>query len=572
MPARRLHAGLLAIGFVMIIFTGRLVQLQGVDSTVYAAQAQAQYLHKVTLPADRGTIVDRNGSVLADSVDAANITGDPLLARTSKTTSPWAMAGQLAPLLGIDHNVLANELSGKGQFVYLAHDVSPQTAQAILKLKLPGIATETTKKRVYPGGELAANVLGFVGSDGNGLGGLEYQYQDLLAGKSGQLTVELGHNGQVIPDGVGHDAAAVSGHDIQLTLDRDIQWKAQQAITDQVRATGADGGSVIVMQPRTGQILAMATTPTFDPAKPGSSPVQDRGNSALSDVFEPGSTNKVITMAAAIDSGVLTPTSPIDVPSTLVRADKVFHDAESHGLLHLTLAGVLAQSSNIGTILASERVGVSRLYSYLQAFGLGQSSGLHFPGETRGILDPPRTWSPSQQYTVPFGQGLSVNALQVATVYATIANNGVRVAPSLVKGYVQPDGSVTPAAAPLQTRVVSDTAAKQVETMLEAVTTDQGTAPAARIAGYRVAGKTGTAQRVDPACGCYRGYTASFVGFAPADDPQLVVLVVLDNPIFGHYGGSVAAPVFRDVMSFALESEKIPPTGTTPPVLKLSLP
>ena len=572
MPARRLHAGLLAIGFVMIIFTGRLVQLQGVDSTVYAAQAQAQYLHKVTLPADRGTILDRNGVALADSVDADNITGDPLLARTSKTTSPWVMAGQLAPLLGINHNVLADELSGKGQFVYLSHDASPQTAKAILALKLPGIATESTKKRVYPGGELAANVLGFVGSDGNGLGGLEYQYQNLLAGKSGQLTVELGHNGQVIPDGVGHDAAAVSGHDLQLTLDRDIQWKAQQAITAQVRSTGADGGSVIVMQPRTGQILAMATTPTFDPAKPGSSPVQDRGNSALSDVFEPGSTNKVITMAAAIDSGVLTTASPIDVPSTLIRADKVFHDAESHGLLHLTLAGVLAQSSNIGTILASEKVGVSRLYSYLQAFGLGQSSGLHFPGETRGILDPPSTWSPSQQYTVPFGQGLSVNALQVATVYSTIANGGVRVAPSLVKGYVQPDGSIAPAAAPVQTRVVSDAAAKQVEAMLEAVTTNQGTAPAARIDGYRVAGKTGTAQRVDPACGCYRGYTASFVGFAPADDPQLVVLVVLDNPIFGHFGGAVAAPVFRDVMSFALESEKIPPTGTTPPLLKLTLP
>jgi cell division protein FtsI (penicillin-binding protein 3) len=269
---------------------------------------------------------------------------------------------------------------------------------------------------------------------------------------------------------------------------------------------------------------------------------------------------------------VLTPTSPIDVPSTLVRANKVFHDAESHGDLHLTLAGVLAHSSNIGTILASERVGVSRLYAYLQAFGLGQASGLHFPGESRGILDPPSKWSASQQYTVPFGQGLSVNSLQVATVYAAIANGGVRIAPTLVKAFVQPDGSVKSAAAPTQIRVVSEPAAKQVQSMLEAVTTDQGTAPAARIDGYRVAGKTGTAQRVDPACGCYRGYTASFVGFAPADNPQLVVVVVLDNPIYGHFGGAVAAPVFKDVMSFALESQKVPPTGTTPPVVKLTLP
>jgi cell division protein FtsI (penicillin-binding protein 3) len=571
-PPRRLHAALLAIGFVMIVFTGRLMQLQGVDSTVYAAQAHAQYAHKVTLPADRGTIIDRNGVALADTVDARDITGDPLLASTSTKTTPWVMAGQLAPLLGVDRSTVSADLTGKTQFVYLARGVTPQTAKTILKLGLPGVAAENVKKRVYPAGDLAANVVGFVGSDGNGLGGLEYQYDKMLAGKNGQLTVELGHDGQVIPDGVGNGDAAVAGHDIQLTLDSDIQWKAQQAIAAQVQATGADGGSVIVMQPRTGQILAMATTPTFDPAKPGASRAEDRGNAALSDVFEPGSTNKVITMAAAIDSGVLTTTSPIDVPSTLVRADKVFHDAESHGLLHLTLAGVLAQSSNLGTILASERVGVGRLYSYLRAFGLGQSSGMQFPGESRGILDPPSTWSPSQQYTVPFGQGLSVNALQVATVYSTIANGGVRVAPSLVKGFVQPDGSIAPATAPTQVRVVSDYAAKQVESMLEAVTTDQGTAPEARIPGYRVAGKTGTAQRVDPACGCYRGYTASFVGFAPADDPQLVVLVVLDNPIYGQFGGAVAAPVFRDVMSFALESEKIPPTGTTPPVVKLKLP
>ncbi|MDQ1486381.1 MAG: hypothetical protein QOJ62_2074 [Actinomycetota bacterium] len=556
----------------MIVFTGRLMQLQGVDSTLYAAQAHAQYLHSVTLPANRGLILDRNGVPLADTVDARDIYADPLIAGTSKTTNPAAMAARLAPLLGIDRSVLTKNLTGKAQFVYLAHGVSPQTANAVLALALPGVGAQNTKKRVYPGGDLAANVVGFVGADGKGLGGLEYQYQQLLAGKDGDLTVEVGHNGQVIPDGVGNGTAAIAGQSIQLTIDRDIQWKAQQALAAQVQATGADGGSVIVMQPRTGEILAMATTPTFNPANPGSAPASARGNAALSDVFEPGSTNKVITMAAAIDSGVLTPTSPIDVPSTLVRANKVFHDAESHGDLHLTLAGVLAHSSNIGTILAAERVGVSRLYAYLQAFGLGQASGLHFPGESRGILDPPSKWSASQQYTVPFGQGLSVNSLQVATVYAAIANGGVRIAPTLVKAFVQPDGSVKSAAAPTQTKVVSEPAAKQVQSMLEAVTTDQGTAPAARIDGYRVAGKTGTAQRVDPACGCYRGYTASFVGFAPADNPQLVVVVVLDNPIYGHFGGAVAAPVFKDVMSFALESQKVPPTGTTPPVVKLTLP
>jgi cell division protein FtsI (penicillin-binding protein 3) len=569
-PARRLHAALLVIVFVMIVFTGRLFQLQGVDSSVYASEANKQYLQSVTIPAARGEIVDRYGAPLAQSVDARDITADPLLAKTSKTTNPGAMAEELAPLLGVDRAKLATALTGKGQFVYLARGVTPATAAAVLKLALPGVRAEKTMKRVYPGGDLAANVVGFVGTDGDGLAGLEYQFDKALAGKDGTLTEQVGHNGTVIPDGGDKGHPAVPGQGIELTIDRDIQWKAQQALADAVAKTGAQGGSVIVMRPKTGEILAMATSPTFDPANPGAAPAADRGNPAVSDVFEPGSTNKVITMAAAIDSGVLTAESPLDVPPTLNRAGEVFHDAETHGEEHLTLAGVLAESSNIGTILASEQVGVTRLYDYLRAFGLGQHTGLDFPGESQGLLDDPSKWNASQRYTIPFGQGISVNAVQVASVYATIANGGVRVTPSLVKGVIADDGRVQPVAPPTQTRVVKPQTAQQVERMLEAVTTDEGTAPAARIPGYRVAGKTGTAQRVDGSCGCYRGYTASFVGFAPADDPQLVTLVVLDNPIRGHYGGTVAAPVFKDVMSFALESLKIPPTGTKPPVVKLT--
>lgn len=569
-PAHRLHAALLVIAFVMIVFTGRLLQLQGVDSSVYASEANKQYAQSVTIPAARGSIVDRNGAPLAESVDARDITADPLLAKTSTTTNPGAMAEQLSPLLGVDRAQLATDLTGKGQFVYLARGVTPATAAAVLKLGLPGVRAEKTMKRVYPNGDLAANVLGFVGVDGDGLAGLEYKFQKTLAGKDGKLTEQVGHNGAVIPDGGDKGHPAVPGQGIELTLDRDIQWKAQDALAAAVAKTGAAGGTVIVMRPQTGEILAMATAPTFDPANPGAVPAANRGNPALSDVFEPGSTNKVITMSAAIDSGVLTPESPIDVPPTLNRAGQVFHDAEVHGEEHLTLAGVLAVSSNIGTILASEAVGTTRLYDYLRAFGLGQRTGLGFPGESPGLLDDPSKWNASQRYTIPFGQGISVNALQVASVYATIANGGVRVTPSLVKGVMADDGTLRPAAAPTQTRVVKPETAQQVERMLEAVTTNQGTAPEARIPGYRVAGKTGTAQRVDSSCGCYRGYTASFVGFAPADNPQLVTLVVLDNPIRGYYGGSVAAPVFKDVMSFALESLKIPPTGTAPPVVKLT--
>ena len=567
-----MHAALLVVAFVMTVFTARLFQLQGVDSSVYASEATKQYVQTQTLQATRGTITDRNGTVLAQSVDARDITGDPWLATTSTSTGPDEMADKLAPLVGVSAATLAKRLDGTSRFVYLARNVTPAVAAEVVHLGLPGVRAVPTKERSYPGGELAANVIGFVGADGAGLAGIEYEYQSQLAGENGTSTVEVGSDGTVIPDGGHKGTAAVPGKNIELTIDSDIQWEAQRAIGAAVATTGAASGTVIVMQPNTGEILAMATTPTFDPANPGASPAKNRGNSAVSDVFEPGSTNKVITMAAAVDSGVLTPTSPIVVPPTLTRGGTVFHDAETHGEEHLTLAGVLAESSNIGTILASEKVGTTRLYDYLRAFGLGQRTGVGFPGESKGLLVDPSSWSASQRYTIPFGQGLSVTALQVASVYATIANGGVRVTPTLVKGVETDGGSFAPIAPVSRTRVVQESTATQMERMLEAVTTDQGTAPAARIPGYRVAGKTGTAQRVDPTCGCYRGYTASFVGFAPADNPKLVVLVVLDNPIRGHYGGTVAAPVFKDVMSFALQTEKIPPTGTTPPVLQLTTP
>jgi len=571
-PSRRLHAVLLATVFVVIVFGLRLVEIQGIQGEVYSRQAQAQYLRSTTLPAPRGEIVDRNGAVLATSVDARDVVVDPSIAKQSTSPTPQVMAARLAPLLGVPASTLLSRLTGPGRFAYLARGVTPAVAAKVLALDLPGVAAEPVLKRSYPNGSLGASVIGFVGIDGNGLGGLEYAYDATLAGHAGHRTVETGSDGTVLPDGATTVTPPVPGEGLQLTLDRDIEWEAQQALAQQVTATGAKGGTVIVMRPRTGEILAMASVPTFDPAHPQDAPPSVLGNPAVSDVFEPGSTAKVITMAAALDSGILTPTSVIDVPPTLDRAGYTFHDAEPHGEEKLTLTGVLAQSSNIGAILASERVGTQRLYQYLRAFGLGEPSGLGFPGESAGVIGTPQSWSASQRYTIPFGQGIAVNAMQVADVYATIANGGVRVTPTLIKGIIGRDGTLHPAAPPKQTRVISAAAARQLEEMLEAVTTDQGTAPAARIPGYRVAGKTGTAQRVDSSCACYRGYTASFVGFAPADDPQLLVLVVLDDPVNGHFGGAVAAPVFRQVMSFALQTEKIPPTGTTPPQLPLQVP
>jgi cell division protein FtsI (penicillin-binding protein 3) len=559
---------MVAIAAVLTVFGGRLVQLQGFDSSAYAAQAEQQRLQHTALPATRGSILDRNGVELAASVDARAVYADPSLVKDPQTT-----AVTLSPLLGVSSESLAEKMSDpKVRFVYLAHQLSPADGKRVLALNLPGIGLEPESKRVYPGGELAANVIGFVGADGHGLGGLEYAYDSRLSGTPGKLTQEIGRDGRAIPSGADVEKAPVPGQDLMLTIDRDIQWEAQQAITAQVAATGADSGTVIVMNPRTGQVLAMATAPSFDPSDPGASPAADRGNRPLRDVYEPGSTNKVITFAAALETGAITPTTPVTVPPTLDRANHTFHDAEVHGVENLTAAGVLAESSNIGTILISEKVGKDALYRFLKAFGFGDPTGIGYPGESGGILPPASKWNATQQYTIPFGQGVSVTAMQVASVYATVANDGVRVQPTLISGFRGPDGSVTALPAPQQRRVISAKTAEELRMMLEGVVSDQGTAPAAEIAGYRVAGKTGTAQRVDPTCGCYRGYTASFVGFAPADNPQVVTEVVLQNPVRGHYGGSVAAPVFHDVTAFALQSLRIPPTGTQPPVLQLTAP
>jgi cell division protein FtsI (penicillin-binding protein 3) len=361
----------------------------------------------------------------------------------------------------------------------------------------------------------------------------------------------------------------VAGSAVRLTLDRDIQWDAQKAIAEQVARTQADGGTIVVMN-RTGDILAMADAPQFDPNDVGAADPRVLGNRSTGAVYEPGSVNKVITMAAALDRNLINASTPVTVPPTLERGGKTFHDAEPHGTEHLTAAGVLARSSNIGTVLISEQVGTAKLDQTMRAFGLGARTALNFPGESAGLL-PKLPWSPTQSATIPFGQGTSATALQMASVYATIANGGVRVAPRLVDAVIAPDGTEQPTPRPPGQRVISERTAQTLTQMLEAVATDEGTAPAAEVPGYRVAGKTGTADRVDPACSCYRGKVASFIGFAPADDPQVIVEVVLDNPRQGYFGGEVAAPVFQRVMTFALASLGVPPPGTQPARLVLDL-
>ena len=545
---------------VLSLYAGKLVELQAVDSRAMAETAVDTRTRVVQLPASRGDITDTHGVVLATSVEARNITTDQTLVGDVRTT-----AAALSPVLGVPEPTLRKKLTGERRFVYLAKGVTPQVWAQVKALGLSGIYSERTSRRVYPAGELAANVVGFVGAEGTGLGGLEYGLQRELAGTSGTLTYEVAGGGRAIPTGQQEGTEPVPGLDVSLTIDRDIQFVAQRAIASRVAAADADGGTVVVMEPSTGRILAMASAPTFNPNKPGESPAAARNNPALGAAFEPGSTSKVMTLAAVIEEKAAGATTHITVPPTLTRAGKEFHDHDEHPTLKLTLTGVLAKSSNIGTILASERIGPQKLYDYLRKFGMGSATGLSFPGETRGALPPPAQWSGTSFPTIAFGQGLSVNAVQAASIFATIANDGTRVTPSLVSSYTQPDGTVIPAQAGESTQVVSPETARTMRAMLESVVSDQGTAPQAAIPGYRVAGKTGTAQVVDPACGCYAEgqYVASFIGMAPADAPRLVVAVNLTNPRKGHYGGVLAGPVFKRVMTFALQQLQVPPTGTT---------
>ncbi len=562
-PRHRLMHGLFGVGALLAVLAGRLVQLQGLDATAYAAKAEQQRLRKVALAPDRGRILDRNGVELALDVDARAVYADPKLVE-----DPAGSAARLAPLLALKPAEIEAKLRKPGRFVYLARGVDVGLAQRILDLEVPGVRTVPEARRVYPNGALGAAVIGFVGRDGTGLGGVEFALDDQLTGTPGEMLVEEDTDGRQIPGGERRIRPAVAGTTQMLTIDRDIQWQAERVLAAQVRSTRAKGGQILVLDARTGEVLALAVTPSFDPNDHRRAPAGALGNPAVSTVYEPGSVNKVITAAAALETGLLRPDSTVVVPPSIRVADKTFTDVHAHGTERLTFTGVLAKSSNIGTIGIAQRLGTGVVYDYLRRFGFGTRTGIRFPGESAGLLPHPDEWSGSQAGTVPIGQGVSATSLQIAAAYAAIANGGVRVAPSLVRGSVGPDGVLHPVPRPAQTRAVSAATAAALTRMLEAVTLEGGTGSAARIAGYRVAGKTGTARKVRPDGRGYAGYVSSFVGFAPADAPRLVVEVVLDDPV-PIYGGIVAAPVFRTVLGFALGHLRIPPTGRPSPVSRL---
>jgi len=475
----------------------------------------------------------------------------------------------------IDYFETIDKLRTPGsRFVYLVRDIPAWTAQKALTsvndAGFTGIFSEPGTLRTYPGGRLAANLLGYVNGVGKGVAGVEQQYDRVLTGTNGSNTFEVAPTGQRIPMADSAVTKMVPGRDVTTTIDRDLQWYADQRLADAVRSSSSDWGLAITMDVRTCQIVQMSQAPTFNADSGSGMKDTNTVSRAVQNVYEPGSVLKTVTMAALADQGKIAPDTPIVVPSSLTIDKFRIGDYWKHGVLHLTAAGVIAKSSNLGTIVASQQMSNQTMYGYFRKFGFGSSSGVALPGESNGILANGANWTKANHATIAFGQGISVTAMQMMRADGAIANGGKMCNPSVVSGYVSKDGTKTSVQGAPAHRVVSKKASAVVTRMMEAVTASDGTAPLAAIKGYRVAGKTGTAWRINPVTGRYvRGQnTVSFMGFAPADNPRFLTYIVLDKPYANAGGGSTAGPVFHDIMSMALERFGVAPTGSPSPRVK----
>ena len=567
---KRIRGLVLILALVMFMFGIRLVQVQALQAGDYRERAVNEMEKVKTLQAPRGDITDINGVQFARSVAATSIVVDQ-----TQITNPAKVAAFVAPILNMKVQDVQESLTGTRKWNMVARNAKPATwlklsaaldqynskFKAMSPDRIIGFFPERSYVREYPSGRLIASLIGFVNHDGVGATGLESSMNSKIKGIDGKYSYANGYKAE-IPGSQSEIIPAQSGTSIRLTVDRDIQWVASKAIADVVKSTRALSGTVIVMDPKTGHILAHATAPTFDPNDTTKVSLVAMRNPSVLDVYEPGSTGKVMTIAAAMEEKKITTETVLTIPDKLKRSNKVFKDHEPHPTQRLTTAGILAVSSNTGSIKIGEMISNDQLYDYLTKFGIGTKTGSGLPGESRGILRKVADWSGTTAPTVAFGQGYSVTAMQATSVFATIANDGVRVSPTVIAGTSDSSGNYTPSATRENVRVISPETAAKMRLMMESVVSANGTAPSAAIPGYRVAGKTGTAQRIDDTCGCYRGYTASFIGFAPADKPAYVVSVTIQDPKGMHWGGYLGGPVFKKVMSFVLQSKGIAPTGT----------
>lgn len=565
---------LLLVAAAFVVICVKLVAIQGFDSASYLAAGGGEWEQTVTLPGERGAILDRDGYELAMSIPRTTIYADP-----RQVSDPQAEAAALAPVLGVDAPTLQREMSEHTTFVYLARTIPDAEAKKVRTLDLAGIYSLSESKRFYPAGQLASPLLGRVGTDGTGLSGLEYEYNSILSGHSGREVEQIDPRGRLVPGGVQSYQAPVAGQDLVLTIDEPLQYQAEQALAKALVAAKAKRGIALLMDTRTGDILADAelgvpatatgSTPALPitlPAPPGSTgpqvqPVEEPSATSFTKVYEPGSVNKLITISAALQQGIIVPSDVFSIPNVYDVAGTPFHDAEPHPTEHWTVTDILANSSNIGTTEIAQKLGRTDLMDFIHRYGLGSVTGINFPGESAGLL--PTYWSGTSIADVPIGQGIAVTAVQMLAAYNTIANGGVYVPPRLVDATVDSSGHEHMLPMAPQRRVVSTTVAAEMTTMLDEVVR-VGTGTAANLDPYTVAGKTGTALVPSPTGGYEAGhYVASFAGFVPSEKPQITGMVVVDDT--PDYGAAASAPTFATIARDALEQFSIPPMPKAPP-------
>ncbi|THV38478.1 peptidoglycan D,D-transpeptidase FtsI family protein [Glycomyces buryatensis] len=571
-PARRLRFASALVMILLLVAAGRLVQLQVTDSAAYAASALDQRLTTEPLPASRGSILDRNGNELAYSIEANYIAVDP----TRVKAKPAELAVELAQLLGRPASelepIIATDETAQGDpimFAYLQRGVDLAVGDQITDLKDPGLIVGADERRVVPGRDLAANVIGFTGGDdGEGLAGLEANYDEWLSGEDGEVTYERSQSGQPIPGAFYREQSAVPGNDVQLTIDADLQFQVQNILEDTVEEHDAEFGSAMVMEVGTGQTLAMASTPTYDAAKPFDVDSEEQYRDyATQATFDPGSIHKAIIFAAALEEGCIEPDGTMPMGQTITKGDTTYEDTYPHGDATLSLAGIIAQSSNVGTIKLADCLGAEKVYEYQQAFGLGEATGIGVSGEAEGLLQEPKDWSGTSEGSIPIGHEVTTTQAQMAAVYETIANDGIYTAPTLIDHLADSEGNPVEdenEEEPETRRVISTETAQTLQYLLQApIADDTGTGRNAELENYHLAGKTGTGQLVVD--GVYApGNVTSFVGFAPAEDPQYVVAVTVYVP-GGGGGGGVTGEAFKEINEFALSYFGVRPADGPPP-------
>jgi cell division protein FtsI (penicillin-binding protein 3) len=549
----RINLAALLLMAALGLIAYRLIYLQVFKADRYQALAREQRLQFADLKPRRGCILDRDGEVLAISQEAYSIYAIPYLVQDAGSA-----AAELSVVLGKPRQDIEKKLRSGSGFVYLERKVDPETAEKVEGLGIQGIGLEKESKRFYPQKELACQVLGYVGTDNVGLAGLELQYEELLAGEEGQAELEVDPRGDPIPGVTRVIKKPVDGSDIQLSIDSEIQFKLQEQLKLSVEGSGAKGGTGLVMDCSTGEILAMASFPHFDVnAYPETDPALTR-NRAITDAFEPGSVLKVVTAMAALEEQVVSPGSVIHIPPSIQVGKYEFKDDHPMPRSDLTFTEVIAHSSNLGTIKTAISLGKEAMAEYLHRCGLGSRTGVDFPGEAAGKIPEPGAWTATTLPTVAIGQGITVTPLQLAVVMAAVANGGTMVHPHFLRSVVHPDGSREERDAEEGERVISENTAASLRHILGEVVR-VGTGTRAAMALYNCGGKTGTAMKPDPKGGYREAYIASFAGFAPAENPRLVAVITLDEPL-QVYGGLAAAPCFSRVMEFALQHLEITPS------------